>query len=91
MTLLKIKAKIYQYTGIYLAEKEEQDFMAGHINSNMPDLMRGMWQASNGFYTHMSDYRVFKNVPENIFVRIYYRVLNRLIIIYKQFRDDINV
>ncbi len=51
--LLKLKAKFYQYTGIYLAKKEEQKHIKSlklDINDTFREGMAiGIWQCNNGF------------------------------------------
>jgi len=52
---LKTKALIYRYTGLYLAQKEEEAYVAKcYDNTNErteygSSLIRGSWQAMNGF------------------------------------------
>jgi hypothetical protein len=85
---LKLKAKIYQYTGIYLAQKEEQEFINTsyeNMGKHPTGLLVGLWQANCGFTSHSSDFR-FK-ARKNIL----YRVLHRLVIIYKQLKQDLGL
>lgn len=52
MNLLKLKAKFYQYTGVYLANKEENDYLTS----------REFWKHFNKHKKHkdndMSDYNI---------------------------------
>jgi hypothetical protein len=48
-------------------------------------LLVGLWQANCGFTSHSSDFR-FK-ARKNIL----YRVLHRLVIIYKQLKQDLGL
>jgi hypothetical protein len=64
MTLLKLKAKIYQYTGLYLAKKEEDVAVRQFVSTYYDDMDNcfpfleaddrhifiGSWQADNGFH-----------------------------------------
>jgi hypothetical protein len=75
---LRIKAAIYRYTGIYLAHKEEleyvcsEDFWKRHSklvrssnyvdSKNIQGLLIGMWQAKRGFYRPISDKRFSKKI-----------------------------
>ena len=85
MTLLKLKAKIYQYTGIYLAQKEEDEYLRSEEavslleNNEYPGLVIGLWQAKHGFTRFYcgefsSKYKSFhRNVW--IFLKTFYRQL----------------
>jgi len=82
--ILKIKAKIYQYTGIYLAQKEEDAHIAsiqqieefeGMSSENTEGLMRGLWQAEHGFY---SRFLIDKNLIIRFIKRFYYQLTKDL-------------
>lgn len=100
--LLKLKAKLYQYTGIYLGRKEEKEYMAtadaikqveelidvgGYSGPLAHGVITATWQAKVGF----------TNIHTGIWVpsygkwyrRLYYRVLNRVKTIYLQFKEDL--
>ena len=94
MSKLKIKAKIYQYTGIYLAKKEEQAYVdqwvkSGHnIDKFGEGLIRGMWQSNNGFMTLSP---IGKSMWRVRYSPIYKRIAYRLIVIYMQLKDDLGI
>lgn len=48
---LKVKSHIYRYTGIFLAQKEQDAYLATQeiTTENGRSLLTGMWQAKNGF------------------------------------------
>jgi hypothetical protein len=62
MSILKIKAKLYQWTGIYLADSEELDYIKSkefwrafkkikRLNDrDKQGLLIGLWQYKHGFY-----------------------------------------
>lgn len=68
--MLKVKAKIYQYTGIFLANKEQTDYLwsaegLAEIQKSFDalndaelafDLTVGSWQADHGFTRPLSEY-----------------------------------
>lgn len=74
--ILKIKAKIYRLTGIYLAEKEELEYITSKKfwksftkmalkNPNMrfqivQGMLIGLWQCKHGFYRKLSYYERIK-------------------------------
>lgn len=87
--ILKIKAKIYQYFGVYLAKKEEDAYIDWALGSDFDgyekSLAIGLWQAKNGF-TSMLPRRTrrFRATKwENI--------KNRLEIIWLQLKDDLGI
>ena len=96
--VLKIKAKIYQYFGIFLAHKEQGEFLDKllrerdnkKLNYNSLWLTVSMWQAKNGFVTFSTLYEDrglrFKN---NKAAYYFNRLICRLIIIYKQAKSDL--
>jgi hypothetical protein len=68
---LKLKAKLYQYTQIYLAQKEEDEALDLYIKQNDifknpsriaedafdVDMFIGSWQAKHGFYSTYNKFR----------------------------------
>lgn len=76
MNVLKLKAVFYRYTGIYLADKEENDYLSSEefwkdfertaksCNDcgprNVQGLLIGIWQAKYGFARPMSRIRLFR-------------------------------
>ena len=76
MILLKIKAKIYQYTGWYLATKKEE--------GNKEELELACWQMDNGFIRILSSRLISNRMP------FYKRVLNFFIELYVNVKYDIN-
>lgn len=94
--ILKLKAKIYQYTGIYLARKEEAAYMDKVTSTKKSErsVYVGLWQANNGFQSFRSKYRnkaVLKKLSGNIFKSMYYKVLDRIVIIWMQFKQDMGL
>jgi hypothetical protein len=82
---LKLKAKIYQYTGIYLAQKEEQEYinsLSETRKEHFSGLMVGLWQAKNGFYNQSYRYR------SNTFLG---KIVTRIVVIYKQLKQDLGL
>jgi hypothetical protein len=85
--ILKIKAKIYQYTGIYLAQKEEDAYVDWALGTDFDgyekSLAIGLWQAKNGFTSmmprNMRRFRISKLE----------KIKNRLEIIWLQLKDDL--
>jgi hypothetical protein len=85
MTLLKLKAKIYQYTGIYLAQKEEDEYLRSEEaislleNNEYEGLVIGLWQTKHGFVQfYCGDFKskynsLYKNVW--IFIKVFYKQL----------------
>jgi hypothetical protein len=99
LTLLKVKAKIYQYTGLYLAKKEEYTATSLHRRYPLSDennrfdlsLAIGSWQAANGLcrlsnpvWTKISIHRLRKNKARHA----YYSVLGWFVGFYLQLRYD---
>jgi hypothetical protein len=84
VNLLFLKAKIYQYTGLYLAYKEQCEFLESEefwsemerIYPQMEDMslkniqgmLIGMWQGKHKFYRRM-DIQYFSS--NNVFLRVY--------------------
>jgi hypothetical protein len=101
MTLLKLKAKIYQYTGLYLARRDESvamevEFYKGFYdltdNEFNESLFIGSWQATNGFCRHSNPlwskitiHRLHKNKARHA----YYSVLGWFVGFYLQLKDDL--
>lgn len=88
MTLLQIKAKIYRYTGIYLAKSEEQihmycsPFKPGNY---LYSLELSSWQIENGFHRHIGMY--YKEVTKHKLMKNYtrhiiYSVLDYCSVVY---------
>lgn len=82
--LLKLKAKIYQYTGIYLAQKECNEYLKANCDDQDGlGLLTGLWQANNGFYRygiypqkHYYPPRTFKRRLQNFgfgFIKAWYQ------------------
>ena len=103
---LKIKAKIYQYTGIYLAKREETIamnllFYSGYYDKFdeedklfQEDTEIGMWQCNNGFYTFMSKYSspaMLNKIKGNKLRYYFYATLNQVCIFFKQLKYDMGV
>jgi hypothetical protein len=106
MTILKLKAKIYQYTGIYLAKREEDiameiDFYIKFYDHTYPDdyefqkdISIGSWQADNGFYSFLSifwDKATISKFKGNIIRYYFYSIINRICIIFKQLKVDLGL
>jgi hypothetical protein len=93
--MLKFKAKIYQYTGIYLAQKEEDSYMlqfANQYGSIDYKIRLGSWQADNGFYSRMGKFRdraVLNKFAGNTHKALYYKVLDRLWVFKTQLMSDL--
>lgn len=100
--LLKLKAKIYQYTGIYLVKKEESEYMASEqAKLDMKELLAGtgyskilgkgltvaLWQGKNGFASIHTGIWVPSHKPW--YKIAYYATLNRIKTIYLQLKMDI--
>jgi hypothetical protein len=91
--LLKIKAKIYQYTGIYLAEKEEQAYLRqveaellSGVNSkflrNKKQIRKDEIGLAIGLWQANNGFVSFCSLKKN-------KVLARLEIIFKQLKRDL--
>lgn len=75
---LKLKSKLYQYSGIYLAKKEEELALEQYIKDNnifkFPsriaedafdvDCFIGSWQAEHGFYSHYTKFRTSARIAK---------------------------
>lgn len=63
--LLKLKAKIYQYTGFFLARKEQLAYVKSKHRrpTKRSSLTIGLWQVDNGFYRAYP--RHFKDGPRD--------------------------
>jgi hypothetical protein len=95
---LKIKAKIYQYFGIFLAHKEQGEYLdkllrerdKKRLNYNSLMLTVSMWQATNGFLTFSTLYedRLLR-FKKNKLAYYFNRLICRLIVIYKQAKFDL--
>lgn len=92
MKILKIKSKIYQYTGIHLAKKEEEEFLDDdHENSQRLSLQRALWQVDHGFTSYQSRFRnwaSYHRLLGNPVRYLLYRILNRVVIMYTQLKWD---
>ena len=83
--ILFIKAKTFQYLGVYLTQKEQDEFINNLLKNRLLDpksrsyhrlidVEIGMWQAHNGFTTYWGH----RNP-----------IINRVIVIYKTLKDDL--
>lgn len=94
MNVLELKAKIYQYTGVFLAEKEFGDFLRSYIckttfhemvkTHKSIDYVFGMiehqWRHDHGFIQCHSEFKYNKELK--------YRLLHTLIAAVKQYDID---
>lgn len=95
---LKLKAKIYQYTGVYLAEKELEAHMSLPLIQRKiknrsekykisldesESIERGNWEATNGFYSYVTIITFKKDKT------IIDKIVNRFQIIFKQLKRDL--
>lgn len=101
--LLKLKAKLYQYTGIYLARKEQNTYMKSpKAKQDIEELMGiqyngrlsrgitiGLWQGSNGLISQHTG--IWVPSRGKLYKRLYYKTLNRIMTIYLQFKVDIGL
>ena len=85
MTLLKIKAKIYQYTGIYLAKKEEDKHVES-VGGDKFGLKRGIWQCNHGFTRYAIVNTKF--YPPRSFKRKLQKFYHSILAACKQFKSD---
>ena len=93
--ILKIKAKIYQYTGIFLARKEEEEYLnsleglaaikKAELDGYNNGLVIGLWQADHGFVTFMVRPYAHRRSP------FYLKVMYRLAIIVRQLQHDLGI
>jgi hypothetical protein len=99
LTPLKVKAKIYQYTGIYLAKKEE--YLATSSCRKYPlsdennifdlNMSIGSWQADNGFCRLGNPFwtkRLLHKIKKNRARHVYYSVIGWFVGFYLQLKDD---
>lgn len=58
---LRLKAKIYQYTGIYLAKNDEPTRFRDKVGKlPLADIERGIWHVTHGFHRPLSRIRHFR-------------------------------
>lgn len=96
---LKLKAKIYQYTGIFLAKKEMMDAVANDEYYSALDkirhgLARGVWESDKGFISFSSKYRsksVIPRLQKKYLKQYFYLTIDRVIVIYKTLRSDLGL
>lgn len=97
MTLLQVKAKIYQYTGLYLARTEERVYMycsAYRPGNALYSLELGSWQAENGFTRYIGKYHkevVKHRLLKNRCRHVGYGVLNFIQIALHVLIQDLGV
>jgi hypothetical protein len=102
--ILLIKAKIYQYTGIYLAYKEQCDFMESEefvaqlmsLDGQMTiydaiGLLVGNWQALHGFTNFYSRFSFKRVCSKTGWGYLFYLILERLDVMQKQLRKDMRL
>lgn len=83
--ILKLKAKIYQYTGIFLASKEEEEYIVSIGGEGEHGINRGLWEAKHGFVSFMVRPYAHRRSP------FYKKVIYRLAIIVRQLQHDLGI